>query len=119
MDAEETIAFFIDELGFDEEDAKGRAEEMGKNKRLDNSSPFKKKKDFVMKGRLTEKGKILSKEELLRMADDVLVTKSEDKDLKISKKISPILLRNIKSLKKLASMDGISTNELLRIFKNE
>ena len=119
MDAEETIAFFIDELGFDEEDAKGRAEEMGKNERLDKSSPFKKKKDFVMKGRLTEKGKILSKEELLRMSDDVLVTKSVDNDLKISKKISPILLRNIKSLKKLASMDGISTNELLRMFKHE
>jgi len=119
MDADETIDFFMDELGFDEDDAKGRAEEMGKDSKLDDSSEFKNKKNFVMKGRLTEKGKFLSKEELLKMADDVLVSKSEDKDLKIDKKVSPILLRNIKALKKLANLEGISVVELIKILKNE
>ena len=119
MDADETIDFFIDELGFDEDDAKGRAEEMGKDPKLDDSSEFKKKKDFVMKGRLTEKGKVLSKEDLIKMADDMLVSKSEDKDLKIDRKLSPILVRNIKALKKLALLDGIATSELVKILKNE
>jgi|TARA_R110000796_G_scaffold4566_8_gene17614 hypothetical protein len=119
MDADETIDFFIDELGFDEDDAKGRSEEMGKDPKLDDSSYFKKMKDFVMKGRLVEKGKVLSKEELIKMADDMLVSKSDNKDLKINSKISPILQRNIKVLKKLAVADGISTNELVKILKNE
>ena len=119
MDADETIDFFMDELGFDEDDAKGRSEEMGKDPKLDDSSEFKGKKNFVMKGRLTEKGKVLSKEDLIKMADDMLVSKSEDKDLKIDRKLSPILVRNIKALKKLALLDGISTSELVKILKNE
>ena len=119
MDADETINFFMDELGFDEDDAKGRSEEMGKDPKLDDSSEFKGKKNFVMKGRLTEKGKVLSKEDLIKMADDMLVSKSEDKDLKIDRKLSPILVRNIKALKKLALLDGISTSELVKILKNE
>ena len=119
IDADETINFFMDELGFDEDDAKGRSEEMGKDPKLDDSSEFKGKKNFVMKGRLTEKGKVLSKEDLIKMADDMLVSKSEDKDLKIDRKLSPILVRNIKALKKLALLDGISTSELVKILKNE
>ena len=38
MDADETINFFMDELGFDEDDAKGRSEEIGKDPKLDDSS---------------------------------------------------------------------------------
>jgi hypothetical protein len=49
----------------------------------------------------------------------MLVSKSEDKDLKIDRKLSPILVRNIKALKKLALLDGISTSELVKILKNE
>ena len=49
----------------------------------------------------------------------MLVSKSDNKDLKINSKISPILQRNIKVLKKLAVADGISTNELVKILKNE
>jgi ferredoxin-fold anticodon binding domain-containing protein len=72
-----------------------------------------------MKGRLTEKGKILSKEELLKMADDMLVSKSEDMDLKVQKDISPIIVRNIKALKKLADMEGLSVVDLIKLLKNE
>lgn len=119
MDAEETIEYFMDKLGFDEDDAEGRAEEMGKDPELDETSPYKNKKNFVMKGRLTEKGKTLSKEEILKMAEDSIVIKADDKDLKTNKEISPILSRNIKALKKLALMDGLSTNELIKMLKDE
>jgi len=119
MDAEGTIQHFIDQLGFDERDAKDRAEEMGKDSDLDETSPYKNKKNFVMKGRLTEKGKTLSKEEILKMAEDSLVLKSDDKDLKMNKEVSPILQRNIKALKKLAVMDGVSTNELIKMLRDE
>lgn len=119
MDAEETIEYFMKELGFEEDDAEGRSEEMGKDPELDETSPYKNKKNFVMKGRLTEKGRTISKEQILKMAEDSLVLKSDDKDLKTDKKISPILRRNIKALKKLSSMDGISTNELIKMLKDE
>lgn len=119
MDADETIDYFMNELGFDEDDAEGRAEEMGKDPEMDETSPYKKKKNFVMKGRLTEKEKMLSKEQILKMAEDSLVMKSDDKDLKIEKSVSPILQRNIKALKKLAMIDGVSTKELIKMLNNE
>lgn len=119
MDAEDTIDYFIDELGFDEEDAKGRSQEMGKDPKLDKSSQYKGKKNFVMKGRLTEKEKILNKEQILKMAEDSLVSKKDSNELRTNKEISPILKRNIKALKKLALIDGISTSELIKLFKNE
>jgi len=119
MDAEETVDYFMSELGFDEIDAEGRAEEMGKDPKLDDSSQYKSKKNFVMKGRLTEKGKVLSKEEILKMGEDSLVGKTDSRDIKMTKEISPILKRNIKALKKLAVMDGVSTNELIKMLKNE
>lgn len=119
MDADETIDYFMNELGFDEPDAENRAEEMGKDPDLDDSSPYKKKKNFVGKLRLTEKGKVLSKEEILKMAEDSLVMKSDDRDLKTDQEVSPILKRNIKALKKLAMIDGVSTSELMKMLKNE
>jgi len=53
------------------------------------------------------------------MAEDSLVSKSEDNDLKIEKSISPILKRNIKAIKRLAVMDGVSTKELMKMLKDE
>ena len=119
MDADETIDYFMKELGFDEDDAEDRAEEMGKDPKLDKTSRYKNKKNFVMKGRLTEKNKQLSKEEVLKMAEDSLLSKSDDRELKMDKNVSPILKRNIKALKKLAVMDGVSTNELIKMLKDE
>jgi hypothetical protein len=119
MDAEETINYFIKKLGFDEKDAEGRAEEMGKDPDLDDTSQYKDKKNFVMKGRLTEKNKVLRKNQIIKMAEDSLVSKSEDNDLKIEKSISPILKRNIKAIKRLAVMDGVSTKELMKMLKDE
>jgi len=121
MDAQETIDYFVDELDFDERDAEDRASEMGKDPELDDTSKFKKLKNFVMKGRLTEKE--FTKEQIMKMAEDSLVLKSDDKDL--TKKelsddsVSPIIKRNIKALKNMASADGISVPQLIKMLKNE
>jgi len=121
MDAQETIDYFVDELDFDERDAEDRAAEMGKDPDLDDTSKFKKLKNFVMKGRLTEKE--FTKEQIMKMAEDSLVLKSDDKDL--TKKelnndsVSPIIKRNIKALKNMASADGISVPQLIKMLKNE
>jgi len=74
-----------------------------------------------MKGRLTEKE--FTKEQIMKMAEDSLVLKSDDKDL--TKKelsndsVSPIIKRNIKALKNMASADGISVPQLIKMLKNE
>lgn len=121
MDAQDTIDYFVDELDFDERDAEDRASEMGKDPELDDTSKFKEDDNFVMKGRLTEKE--FTKEQIMKMAEDSLVLKSDDKDL--TKKelsddsASPIIKRNIKALKNMASADGISVPQLIKMLKNE
>ena len=94
---------------------------MGKDPELDDTSKFKEDDNFVMKGRLTEKE--FTKEQIMKMAEDSLVLKSDDKDL--TKKelsddnVSPIIKRNIKALKNMASADGISVPQLIKMLKNE
>ena len=123
MDAEDTIDYFIDELDFDPRDAEERASEMGKDPNLDDSSEYKKDKDFVMKGRLVEKEKTFTKEDIQKMAEEIVIKKSDDNE--ITKKelnndnISPIIKRNIKALKNMASADGISLPQLVKMLKNE
>jgi len=123
MDANETIDYFVDELEFDQRDAEDRAAEMGKDPDLDNTSKFKKLKNFVMKGRLTEKERVFTKEDIQKMAEELILKKSDDKEL--TKKelnndsVSPIIKRNIKALKNMASADGISLPQLIKMLKNE
>ena len=123
MDADDTINYFVDELDFDESDAEDRASEMGKDPKLDDTSKFKKLKNFVMKGRLTEKEKVFTKEDIQKMAEEIILKKSDDKEL--TKKelngdsVSPIIKRNIKALKNMASAEGISVPQLIKILKNE
>lgn len=123
MDADETIDYFVDELEFDQRDAEDRAAEMGKDPDLDDTSKFKKLKNFVMKGRLTEKERVFTKEDIQKMAEELILKKSDDKEL--TKKelnndsVSPIIKRNIKALKNMASADGISLPQLIKMLKNE
>jgi len=120
MDAKETIEYFVKELDFDERDAENRASEMGKEKSIDKTSKFKKLKNFVMKGRLVEKE--FTKEQIIKMAEDSLVLKSDDKELSSKddyNEVSPIIKRNIKALKNMADSEGISIPTLIKMFKNE
>lgn len=123
MDAEDTINYFVDELEFDHDEAEGRAAEMGKDPKLDKKSKFKKDKNFVMKGRLVEKEKVISKGEIQKMAEELIVKKTDDKELTRKElsndSVSPIIKRNIKALKNMASTDGISLPQLIKMLKNE
>lgn len=121
MDAKQTIDYFVDKLDFDKRDAEDRASEMGKDEEMDKNSKFRKLKNFVMRGRLVEKEKTFTKEDVQKMAEDIVLKKSEDKGLtqKENDEISPIIRRNIKSLKNMADSEGISIPTLIKMFKNE
>lgn len=113
MDAKETLKYFKDELEMDDESAEIRVDdEFGKSPERDKKSPYKNKKGFV--------GRPILKE--LEMDEDLLIPKDTDDQTekrKIRDLINPLLLRNIKSIKKLAKDQGISIKELIQMLKNE
>lgn len=118
MDAEDTIDFFIKELGFDETSAEERAKEMGKDPEIPDNPELKDDEDFIDTMRLVEKS--WTKKDILQMSEDLLVAKSEGNDIKKKNDdISPILLRNIKALKYQSKVLGLSTADLIDLIKNE
>ena len=120
MDAKETIDYFVDELDFTERDAEDRATEMGKDPEMDDTSRFKKLKNFVMRGRLVEKEKTFTKEDVQKMAEEIILQKSDDRTISSKdEEVSPIIKRNIKALKNMADAEGISIPKLLKMFKDE
>ena len=114
MGPEDTIEYLEKELGVD--NAEERALEMGKDPNLDN----KKKPGADMRIRLQEKGKMFTKEEILKMKEDIFVDKGEVSDIQpVDKTMSKIILRNLDALKKLAKKEGISPSQLAKYLKNE
>ena len=114
MGFEETIKYLEDELGVD--NAEERAEEMGKDPSLE-----KKKADGAFtRMRLQEKEKMFTKEQIMKMKEDLLVDKDSDNDIRPSdESVSKIIMRNIKALKKLANKEGISVKQLSKLLNNE
>jgi len=119
MDYEDTVKHYQKKLGLDKEDAVQRARQQGKKSGLDKKTPkkIKKKKNFIDRLILKEKGI----EESEGLIEDVLFDKEDDKkEIKIKKDdINPLLLRNIRSLKKMAKDSGITIQELIKILKDE
>lgn len=112
MDAEETIKFLEKEFGMAPEDAYSRAEEMGKNPQRDKNSEYKNNKNFV--------GRPILKEKEVKIEEDLLTPKKVQSDvMNKEQKVSSILLRNAKLVKKLAEKEGISLKELFKMVQSE
>jgi hypothetical protein len=113
MDAEETLEYFKDELEMDDNSAEKRVEdEFGKSPERDEKSPYKNKKGFVGRPILKEK----------EVGEDVIFDKKSGEDIekrKVKDLINPLLLRNIRSIKKLAKEQGISVKELMKMLRDE
>ena len=104
LDAKETIKFYKKKLG-DEQKAKDRAKELGKDLKFEKnaSKKIKNKKDFVTRGIIKEKD-----------VNDI----SEDKLLH-KKEYSNILKKNVRALKNMADKQGISIDDLISLLKDE
>jgi len=114
MGAEETIDYLEKELGVD--NAEERALEMGKDPDLED----KKNPGSDMRLRLQEKEKMFTKEEILKMKEDIFVNKNVDNDIQpVGKTMSKIILRNLDALKKLAKKEGVSPSQLAKYLKDE
>jgi len=115
MDFNDTVKHYEKKLGLDKEDAIDRAVQQGKKPNLHKRTPknIKKKKNFI--------DRLILKELDDEITEDILFKKNSPND-EISikdKKINPILLRNIKSLKNMADKFGVSKMELIRLLKDE
>ena len=114
MGFEDTIKYLEDKLGVD--NAEERAEEMGKDEKLEKN----KLPGSFTRQRLYEKERVFTKEQIMKMREDLLVDKDADNDIRPSDEtVSSIILRNIKALKKLAGKEGISMKQLQRLLKDE
>ena len=116
MDYKDTVKYYQKELKLDKDSAEERAIQQGKKPNLHKKTPKKisKKKNYI--DRLILKEKDIDESE--NLGEDILVDKVKDEEIKNSN-INPILLRNINSLKKMAKSQGISTKELMNLFRNE
>jgi len=108
-DAKEAIETFK-ELGVD--DPKGRAKEMGYDPKLEK----KKLPGSFTRKRLEE----VQKQKMIKVLEDMVTKKSKDTDVQ-NKEInaSKLLIKNLKTLKKMAEKEGLSNSDILKLLKNE
>lgn len=104
---DETIKVLAD-MGV--EDPEGRAMEFGKDPKFD-----KKKKKGADMRILT-----LEREKMIKVLEDILTKKSKDTDVQ-SKEInaSKLLMKNLKTLKKMAEKEGLSNSDIMKLMKSE
>ena len=116
MDYDDTVKHYEKKLGLDKEDAEDRAIQQGKKPNLSKRTPskIKKKKNFI--DRLILKEKEIEESEDVR--EDKLLDKDGDKSTELLDSNS-ILKRNIMSLKKMAKQNGITTQQLINLLKDE
>jgi hypothetical protein len=120
MDYDDTVKHYQKKLGLDKNNAVDRAVQQGKKPNLHKKTPKKirKKKNYI--DRLILKEKDIDESE--NLGEDILLDKGDKMNGELndnSQNINPILLRNINSLKKMAKSQGISTKELINLFRNE
>ena len=62
----------------------------------------------------------LEREKMLKVLEDILTKKSKDTDVQ-SKEInaSKLLMKNLKTLKKMAEKEGLSNSDIMKLMKNE
>jgi hypothetical protein len=117
LDAKDTIKYFEKKLG-DEQSAIERAASFGKKEKLEKNAPekIKRLKNFV--DRLILKEKELDESEVRE--DRIVDRDKKDNDLTKKKlDVSPLLLRNIRSIKKAAKENGLTFKELVQLMKDE
>ena len=108
QDYDETVKT-LDDMGV--ENSEERANEFGKLPKQ------KVKKD--KEGEPVLKQRLIEKEQMVKMVEDILTKKSKEKSDVVTKEnpISKILVKNLNSIKKIAEKEGIGLNQLIKILK--
>jgi hypothetical protein len=119
MDGKETYKYFVKELGLEPDDAKKRVKQKGQDPtgKKDKKSKYYKDKNFVTRATLSE----IQKQKMIKVLEDILVGKNQ-KGSEITEKepkVSPIVKKNLATLKKQAEKEKISLSDLIKLLKSE
>lgn len=122
MTGPETYEYFKDELEMDAEEAKDRTEGQGKDisGKRDEKSEFKDDPNFISRQILPE----IQKQKAIKMLEDMLAKKKSTSDADITEKekevkVSNILKKNLKALKKQMDKEGLSKKDILKFLDGE
>ena len=116
MDYKDTVKHYKDELGLDKDSAEERTVQQGKKPNLHKKVPkkIKNKKNFIDRLILKEKGLDESEE-----IDEDIILDKQHKDHKNNDVINSLLKRNLKQIKTMASQNGLSTQDIIRLLNDE
>jgi hypothetical protein len=121
MDGKDTYKYLVKKMGMEPDDAKDRTEQFGKDpsgKKTKNApKQIRNKKGFIDRMTLSE----IERQKMIDIIDEILLTKKTN-DKEISKKdtnVSKIIKKNIDSLKKMAEKEGMTINQIIKMFKDE
>jgi hypothetical protein len=116
LDYKDTVKYYQKKLGMDKESAEERTVQQGKKPNLQKRAPkkIKQKKNFIDRLILKEKG-LDENEDII---EDILLNKSFSNN-DVESKPNNVLIKNIKSLKRMANKQGISVEKLLKLIKDE
>jgi hypothetical protein len=122
MTGPETYEYFKDELDMDSEEAKDRTEGQGKDisGKRDEKSEYKDDPNFISRQILPE----IQKQKAIKMLEDMLAKKKSSSDADITEKekevkVSNILKKNLKTLKKQMDKEGLSKKDILKFLDGE
>jgi hypothetical protein len=114
MDGKETFKYFKDELEMAPDEAKDRTEQQGKDPsgKRDKKSKYKNDPNFI------------SRQKAIKMLEDMLAKKKSSSDADITEKekeikVSNILKKNLKSIKKQMDKEGLSKKDILKLLDGE
>jgi len=120
MDADNTKDYLINNMGLEPDAAEDRTKQFGKtpNKKKKAPKHIQKRKGFIDRLTLAER----EKQEMTKVVEDILTKKyidTYDVNPKEKREVSKILLKNIKSLKKMANREGLSIRDIVKLLKDE
>ncbi len=122
MDGKETFKYFKDELEMAPDEAKDRTEQQGKDPsgKRDKKSKYKNDPNFISRQILPE----IQKQKAIKMLEDMLAKKKSSSDADITEKekeikVSNILKKNLKSIKKQMDKEGLSKKDILKLLDGE
>jgi len=121
MDGKKTYHYLVKNMGMNPDEAKERTEQFGKDpygeKTKRAPKEIRHKKGFIDRMTLSE----IERQKMIKVVEDILVNK-KNKSTEISEKnskVSKVIKKNIDALKKMADKEGLTTNELIKMFKSE
>ena len=121
MDGKKTYNFLIKNMGMEPKESKNRTKQFGKDpsgkKTKNTPKNIKNRKGFIDRMTLFER----EKDAMRNLVDEILLGKKtyEPELTEKEKKVPVIIKKNIETLKKMAQKQGITINDLVKLFKSE